>query len=105
MSLYAGWIWQDEDGFVKPHGAMDEPGYRRAWFILALLAGLIVLPGNAQEVTPQDLWRDLEVRARYETILLRNPFQERAFNAVYDSYSRTEGVDRWVEALKSKVAG
>lgn len=42
------------------------------------------------------------MRARYESVLLRNPFQERAFNSVYEGYAKVEGVDQWIEALMPK---
>lgn len=49
--------------------------------------------------------RDREMRDRYEKVLLKNPFQERAFNQLYDGYSKVEGVDKWIEVLKPKVEG
>ncbi|PYJ07269.1 MAG: hypothetical protein DME25_04250, partial [Verrucomicrobia bacterium] len=52
-----------------------------------------------------DAARDREMRDRYEKVLLKNPFQERAFAQVYDAYSRVEGVDKWVDSLKPKVEG
>ena len=52
-----------------------------------------------------DAIRDREMRDRYEKVLLKNPFQERAFEQVYDAYSKVEGVDKWVEAIKPKVEG
>jgi tetratricopeptide (TPR) repeat protein len=47
--------------------------------------------------------RDQEMRDRYEKVLMKNPFQERAFNEVYDGYSKVEGIDKWIEALKPKT--
>lgn len=64
--------------------------------LLAFLLGTVLAFG--QDTNP-DPARELESRARYETVLLRNPFQERAFNSVYESYGRVEGVDAWVEKL------
>jgi len=34
------------------------------------------------------------MRDRYEQVLLKNPFQERAFNAVYEGYSKVGYVKR-----------
>src|SRR5262245_35709270 len=53
----------------------------------------------AAQEAPSDPARELETRNRYETVLLRNPFQDRAFNSVYEGYGRLEGVDAWVEKL------
>ncbi|HHY86252.1 MAG TPA: tetratricopeptide repeat protein [Verrucomicrobia bacterium] len=47
--------------------------------------------------------RERQVRERYEAVLMKNPFQDRAFDAVYEGYSRVEGVEEWVKALKSRV--
>lgn len=46
--------------------------------------------------------RDQMIRERYETVLLRNPFQKRAFDRVYEGYSTYEGVNAWVDKLKPK---
>jgi tetratricopeptide (TPR) repeat protein len=73
---------------------------------LILATGLLLLAVTvgAAPATLDDA-RDLQVRQRYEQVVLKNPFQERAFNQVYDGYTKVEGVDKWVEALKPKVDG
>lgn len=48
--------------------------------------------------------RDAKIRERYEQILERNPFQKRAFDQVFESYLRWEGIDAWVEKLSSRLA-
>ncbi len=40
-----------------------------------------------------------EIRSRYEQILERNPFQEKAFDQVYEGYLLGEGVDAWLTRL------
>src|SRR6185295_4661354 len=68
------------------------------WFTLLVLvllfsnSGLLAAPGDALA----DPARDKEMRERYEGVLLKNPFQDRAFNQVYESYSKIEGVDKWI---------
>ncbi|MBN9693068.1 MAG: tetratricopeptide repeat protein [Verrucomicrobia bacterium] len=62
--------------------------------VLVLLLGRVA----GQDGAP-DAARELETRNRYETVLLKNPFQERAFNSVYEGYGRVEGVDAWVAKL------
>jgi tetratricopeptide (TPR) repeat protein len=42
---------------------------------------------------------DPEIRGRYEEALARNPFQDRAFDAVFASYFGTDGVDAWIAKL------
>ncbi len=44
--------------------------------------------------------RDARIRDRYEQVLQRSPFQDRAFTQVFDSYLNLEGVDAWVDKLK-----
>ena len=63
------------------------------------------LVSAATSDSPADPARDREMRERYEGVLLKNPFQDRAFNQVYESYAKIEGVDKWIEALKPKVDG
>ncbi len=48
--------------------------------------------------------RDAKIRERYEQILERNPFQKRAFDQVFESYLRWEGIDAWVEKLSPRLA-
>ncbi len=48
--------------------------------------------------------RDAQIRERYEQILERNPFQKRAFDQVFESYLRWEGIDAWVEKLSPRLA-
>ena len=43
--------------------------------------------------------RDAKIRQRYEQVLERNPFQDRAFSHVFESYLNLEGVDAWVNKL------
>src|SRR5262249_10610007 len=71
---------------------------------VALVLLVVLVPFDIPAADAPDPARDKEMRDRYESVLLRNPFQERAFNAVYEAYSRFEGVDRWVEALQPKAA-
>jgi len=68
-------------------------------FALAVALRPIALPA----AEAPDPVRDKEMRDRYETVLLRNPFQERAFNSVYEGYAKLEGIDKWVEVLKPKT--
>ena len=68
---------------------------------IGLAIACFLVPTRAAEAP--DPVRDKEMRDRYETVLLRNPFQERAFNSVYEGYAKMEGVDKWVEALKPKA--
>src|SRR5438093_11109282 len=67
---------------------------------LALVAAPIV--SRAADATPDPV-RDREMRDRYEQVLLKNPFQERAFNSVYEGWSKVEGLDKWIEQLKPKT--
>src|SRR6266540_6299456 len=69
--------------------------------VTALAVASLALTSRAADAP--DPARDKEMRDRYEQVLLKNPFQERAFNAVYEGYSKVEGVDKWVEALKPKA--
>lgn len=48
--------------------------------------------------------RDAQIRERYEQILERNPFQKRAFDQVFESYLRWEGIDAWVEKISPRLA-
>ncbi|MEP6663552.1 MAG: tetratricopeptide repeat protein, partial [Verrucomicrobiota bacterium] len=68
-----------------------------------LVVGFIFCVTLFVHAAPPDDARDGEMRNRYETVLLKNPFQERAFNQVYEGYAKVEGVDKWIEALKPKV--
>ena len=47
--------------------------------------------------------RDTRVRERYEQVLDRNPFQDRAFTQVFESYLNLEGVDAWVAKLTPRL--
>ena len=47
--------------------------------------------------------RDARIRQRYEQVLERNPFQDRAFAHVFESYLNLEGVDAWIEKLKPRL--
>ncbi len=79
----------------------------RVRLVLVVLISLLV-NGNlfaAPSDAPADPAREKEMRERYETVLMKNPFQDRAFNQVYESYSKVEGVDKWIEALKPKADG
>jgi tetratricopeptide (TPR) repeat protein len=71
--------------------------------LAALALGLPPLTLRPADTTNSDPARDREMRDRYEAVLLKNPFQERAFGAVYEGYSKVEGVDQWIEALKPKA--
>ena len=66
-----------------------------------------ILTGRVLAQDSPDPAREREMRGRYESVQLRNPFQERAFNSVYESYAKIEGVDKWIEVLtpKSKEGG
>ena len=46
---------------------------------------------------------DARIRDRYEQVLKRNPFQERAFSQVFESYLGLEGVDTWINKLKPEL--
>jgi hypothetical protein len=72
---------------------------------LLLLAGLgaFLVSAYGAEANSED--REREIRNRYETVLLRNPFQERAFNQVYESYLKFEGIDAWLTKLSSLTEG
>src|SRR2546422_744132 len=72
-------------------------------FASAMALAVALNPIKSHAADAPDPARDKEMRDRYETVLLKNPFQERAFNAVYEGYSKVEGVDKWVEALKPKA--
>src|SRR5262245_40876165 len=76
---------------------------RNFWFAPAMALALTLPSIQCLAADAPDPARDKEMRDRYEQVLLRNPFQERAFNAVYEGYSKVEGVDKWVEALKPKA--
>ncbi len=72
---------------------------------LALLLWLLAATAvnlSGQPVPAGDADREREVRTRYEAVLVRNPFQDRAFDAVYEGYAKFEGVDQWVTALKPR---
>ena len=45
---------------------------------------------------------ELRIRDRYVQVLERNPFQDRAFDSVYEAYFAMEGVDRWIEELEGR---
>lgn len=45
--------------------------------------------------------QDRKIRDRYEQILERNPFQEQAFDRVFQSYSENEGLAAWEARLRS----
>jgi tetratricopeptide (TPR) repeat protein len=47
--------------------------------------------------------QDERVRDRYKQVLERSPFQDRAFDQVFDSYLNLEGIDTWVEELSAKL--
>ncbi|MBX3179210.1 MAG: tetratricopeptide repeat protein [Candidatus Hydrogenedentes bacterium] len=42
-----------------------------------------------------------QIRDRYEQVLARNPYQEQAFDRVYDAWLVSEGVDAWLKRLES----
>lgn len=67
----------------------------------ALMVCLVAAPALAQVAgpgVPLDP-REGEIRARYEQVLERNPFQDNAFDRVYEGYMLSEGVDAWLEKL------
>ena len=69
----------------------------------ALAAVLLAASALAQETVPPagGLLDDQErlIRARYEQVLSRNPFQENAFDRVYEGYMLAEGAGAWLEKL------
>ena len=91
-------------GAVAP--AASPAGAGLALRLAAVLLSCFFGPNlQAAQADTADPARDREMRERYEAVLLKNPFQDRAFNQVYDSYSKIEGVDKWIEALKPKADG
>ena len=48
---------------------------------------------------------DQVTRNRLEQFLLQNPFQERVFDQLFQSYQGLEGVDRWIESLTGRADG
>lgn len=46
-----------------------------------------------------------QIRDRYEQVLARNPYQEQAFDRVYDAWLVSEGVDAWLQRLESGDSG
>lgn len=72
-------------------------------FALVTVLAAALAPFITHAADAPDPARDKEMRDRYETVLLRNPFQERAFGSVYEGYSKVEGVDKWIEALKPRA--
>lgn len=71
--------------------------------LMGVLSLTLASVAVAQNDAPPDPARDREMRDRYEKVLLKNPFQERAFNSVYEGWSKVEGVDKWIDALKPKA--
>lgn len=47
--------------------------------------------------------REQQIRDRYEQALERNPFQEQAFDRVYESCLAVEGIDTWSERLVERA--
>ncbi len=66
--------------------------------LAAMQSQLFAAEANSEE-------REREIRERYEKVLLRNPFQERAFAQVYESYLKYEGMDAWVKKLQTQAEG
>lgn len=75
-------------------------------FIYLLFSGIIASSTFTLAAAPGEMsTRDRQIRDRYETVLLRNPFQKRAFDRVYESYSQFDGVDAWIERIKPQTEG
>ena len=70
--------------------------------LLLLLFFVALTSQSLAQDSPTDPAREREMRTRYESVLLRNPFQDRAFNSVYEGYAKVEGVDKWIEVLIPK---
>src|SRR6185369_13474827 len=73
---------------------LGEAGVRASVWLTLLVPVSLFLSGNvsaAPSDSPADPTRDREMRERYEGVLLKNPFQDRAFNQVYESYAKIEG--------------
>jgi tetratricopeptide (TPR) repeat protein len=76
---------------------------KRLWgmLVVSVLIGACSSYVFAQSKTSPGFFDDNEqmMRERYEKVLAKNPFQERAFNHVYDSYLSVEGIDAWIGKL------
>lgn len=60
----------------------------------AILLGTVAFSSNAQSAPLEPEHRD-----RYLEALRRNPFQDRAFEALFSSYFSAEGLDAWITEL------
>jgi tetratricopeptide (TPR) repeat protein len=54
-----------------------------------------------QASTPASGERDLQMRERYEKALVTSPLQEQAFDRIYEGYLAYDGINTWIEKLKS----
>lgn len=57
--------------------------------------------GRASAQGAPEIGLDRKIRERYEQVLLRNPFQEQAFDRVFQGYSENEGLAAWEARLRS----
>ncbi len=62
---------------------------------IAILFGAVAYSANAQSAPLDPQHRD-----RYLEALRRNPFQDRAFEALFSSYFSAEGLDAWIADLE-----
>jgi tetratricopeptide (TPR) repeat protein len=76
-------------------------GARLGAWIVGLALCFLALRTRGAEANSEE--REREIRDRYEKVLLRNPFQERAFAQVYESYLKYEGVDAWAKKLQPQT--
>ena len=72
--------------------------------LLCVVMGLPTVCGQEADMPPEAEFdsNDIRIRGRYVQVLERNPFQDRAFNSVYEAYFAMEGVDHWIEDLEAR---
>jgi len=81
---------------VFPVSCLVRATIRFATIMLILCVGAGAQRNTSSGASPV---LDPQHRDRYQEALRRNPFQDRAFDALFSSYFGSEGLDAWVEVL------